>query len=618
MLKFFQKICVLFFLLLFIFIINRLFFILINVVHFSKIELNEIFQLLYKPLPLDISTASYCITLPFLIGTIGLHFNKNWNANFYKVYFFSILLILNCITAIDIITYREMGVKIHFKLFSHLQHPVEVIQSVALLYWIIGLTAISGVTLIYFYFFKNIINKIEKPDFANDIKLHFLTLLIAFLFSSFLIVIGIRGGLQPIPINESEVYFSKNNFINAAAVNPSWRILHSYFENRKIGDKNTYQFLSNDDATKQVSNLFQVKKDTTISFLKVNRPNICFIILESWSADMIQSYGGIQGITPNFDKLKSEGLSFTKCYASGTLSDQGIPAVLSAYPAQPITSIIANEEKYPSMHCINTDLKNVGYHTSFYFGGQLIYGNIKSYLYYHNFDVIKEQKNYPNYPSGALGINDSIMLNTWLNELNTYQQPFFSGIFTLSTHAPFDAPMQNKFKQFSSLNAYTNSVHYADKCLMNFFTKAKKTKWYANTLFVLISDHSHESPMNQDYYSAAQFHIPLLFIGGAIKNEFVGKQIVNTCSQNDIVATILAQLNLPKKHYNWSKNLMNPYTKHFAYYSFTEGGAFVNDATQYNFNKLSNLEYYQSNNTNNLNKYEAKKNMQSFLQKLMD
>ncbi|MFM2225110.1 MAG: hypothetical protein RJA07_1312 [Bacteroidota bacterium] len=619
MYSFIKKIIQLFFFFLLVFAANRLFFLSFNASqHLPNFNFLEILKLAYKPLPLDISTACYLIALPLVVGLILVHVRWKWDIIFRKYYLLIILIVINFISAIDVVVYREMGVKIHFKLFSHAQHPSEVFKSVALFYWIIGISFIILLTYFQFIVAKKIVhqntNETQQMSALKKVGYSFLILLVG----AFLIVIGLRGGFQQIPINESEVYFSKNNFLNETAVNPSWRIIHSYLENKKNGNTNPYIFLANAEAKQNVEQLFQIKKDTTVAVLKNNKPNICFIILESWSADMIECLGGVKNVAPNFEQLKNEGILFSNCYASGTLSDQGIPAVLSAYPAQPTTSIIANEEKYPKMHCINKNLKQIGYHTSFYFGGQLIYGNIKSYLYYNNFDVIKEQKDFVNLPSGALGIHDSLMLNTWINELNHTPSPFFSGLFTVSTHSPFDAPMQNKFQQFNDLNNYANSIHYADKCLKDFFEKAKKTKWYANTLFVLVSDHSHDSPMNWDFFNAHHFHIPLLFLGGAIKDEYQGKTFNQVCSQNDIVATVLHQINISSKDFNWSKNILNPYTNHFAYFSFTEGGGFVTDSSQFSYNKISNKVFFQSVSIHQNTQKIQQKNMQSYLQILFD
>ncbi len=616
---FINKIIQFFISILLVFAINRFLFLIFNSVHLQQFTFANVLQLLYKPLPLDFSTACYLTTLPFLIGLIAqfFQFEKIAKIIFWLIFFE--LFLVNFLSAIDVVVYREMAVKINFKLFSHLQHPTEVIRSAGLKYWLQGTLMVLFFTFFEFYFIKKIIGKwVFKIEFS--ILQKSISSIFILLIGAFLLIVGIRGGLQPVPINESEVYFSKNNFFNEVAVNPSWALIHSYIENKKILEGNPYKQFSDMEAKKNVDDLFFTGcHDTTIFVLRDNKlmhPNIVIIILESWSADVIESFGGMKNIAPHFDELCKEGIVFKNCYASGTLSDQGIPAVLSAYPAQPITSIIANPEKYPKLHCITQPLKENGYYTSFYFGGQLIYGNIKSYLYYFGFDEIKEQKDFPDFPSGKLGIHDSLMLQTWLQNINHFPTPFFTSLFTVSTHSPFDAPMPEVIKEGDYLKPYLNSIHYSDKCLADFFAAAKKTNWYKNTLFVLVSDHSHDSPLNiNDEHAAKHCHIPLLFCGGAISDKWKGKVITKTCSQNDIVQTILHQTSIRNINYpfHWSKNLFNPYTKDFAYYSFTEGGGFITDSSEGRWEKPLNQIIGKGNQQN-----ENAKKAKAYLQTLMN
>ncbi len=608
--------CKFFVFLLLLFAFNRSLFILFNPAHFEKFSFQVFFNLVSKPLPLDVSTACYLFAIPFLLVIVDQLFQIKQLSKIIFAFVLFELILVNLISAIDIVIYREMDVKIHFKLFNHLQHPTEVLRSLALKYWLEGISLIIVCTFLEFYSLRKIIGNWILPTKIKFWKNSLFAVCIL-LIGAFFIVLGVRGGLQQIPINESEVYFSKNNFFNNAAVNPCWTLIHSYIENKKVLAGNPYHQMDDATAKKIVADLYRVEKDSTISILKIAKPNVLFIILESWSADMIESLGGIKNVTPNFEKFIQQGILFKHCYASGTLSDQGIPAVLSAYPAQPITSIIANPEKYSSMHGINQNLKKLGYHTSFYFGGQLIYGNIKSYLYYLGFDEIKEQKDFADLPSGKLGIHDSLMLQTWLQHIHHFPTPFFSCLFTVSTHSPFDAPMPEVIHEGGYLMPYINSVHYADKSLADFFTVAKKEKWYANTLFVLVSDHSHDSPLNlNEEHSGQHFHIPLLFFGDAIKEEWRGKTIEKTCSQNDIIATVLHQLNQPSNEFNWSKNLFNPLTKDFAYSSFTEGGGFVTNSAEARWEKPSNqiITHGRNEKWNQQNAEKAK----AFLQTLMN
>jgi phosphoglycerol transferase MdoB-like AlkP superfamily enzyme len=123
--------------------------------------------------------------------------------------------------------------------------------------------------------------------------------------------------------------------------------------------------------------------------------------------------------------------------------------------------------------------------------------------------------------------------------------------------------------------AYLNSVVYDDRQLGKFFEEAKKEKWYDSTIFILVADHSHGTPKNYTYESPEFNHIPLLIYGGALKEEFRGVKNDRLGSQTDIASTLLHQLGYNTGTYRWSKNLMNPYTQQFAFYTFDVGFGFV-------------------------------------------
>jgi phosphoglycerol transferase MdoB-like AlkP superfamily enzyme len=332
-----------------------------------------------------------------------------------------------------------------------------------------------------------------------------------------------------------------------------------------------------EEAKQTVQELYTTKKDSTVHFLKIDKPNVVLVILESWSADMIHSLGGYDSITLGFDKLAAQGILFDSIYASGDLSDQGMTAIFSAFPALPSgTSIIGQPGKYGHLPCLSKEFQKIGYKTSYLFGGQLSYGNIKAYMYYNNFDKILEGKDFDsNIPQGKLGVHDEFLYARQLQELKKEKEPFFAAMFTLSSHSPFDMPMKKKFYWDTDENDYVNGMSYADSCLYDFIQKAKKEKWYDNTLFIFVSDHSHRSPKHWVQQQPEYRKIPMLFYGNVLKDEFKGIHYKKICSQVDLAATLLNQFNIPSERFSWSKNLFNPNANEFAFYETHDGFGFV-------------------------------------------
>ena len=295
--------------------------------------------------------------------------------------------------------------------------------------------------------------------------------------------------------------------------------------------------------------------------------------------------------------------------------------IFSGFPAHPISSITVQPEKFQKLPSLIKVLKSKGYHSSYYFGGQLIYGNIKGYIMDCGFDKIKEIYDFDKkLPRGKLGIHDQYTLSQQLKDLNSEKQPFISAIFTVSTHSPFDQPMKNVITWGNELNGYLNSAYYTDKCLGDFFKNAKKQPWFDNTLFILVADHGHHSYRHWHPFSPEYHHVPLLFYGNVIKDQWKGTQWKAIGSQTDIAGTLLSQMGIDKKQFHWSKNLLNPSAPQFAYYAFEEGVGWIRPYGYFVYDKKSNQYFFMQSDEAHKNQMikEGKSYLQSVFQEYMN
>ena len=569
------------------FALNRAIFLIYNIKKLSGFSFLEILSTFIHAIRLDISMDCYFMIIPFLlILFVAICQIKFFNI-FNKFYTFLLIIFVAVMTSAELGVYDEWRVKLNYKAISYLSQPSEVFRSAR------TLVIISGFILIFLQSFVGIFfyQKFFHEKFIK-IKRNFFAIFFYFILTPGLLVLGLRGGFQQIPLTQSDSYFSKNNILNQASVNTIWNLGQTIWENRTFGTKNPFEYYNQAQAEKTFSSFIAVKKDTTIKILNTDRPNIVLILLESWSGDNIASLSDLKGIDPNVEKLISNGLLFTNCYATGTLSDQGMISVFSGYPSLPYVYLSIQPDKFQKLPCIVKKMKEINYSTSFYFGGQLSYGNIKGYMIFNQFDKITEGEDFPsNIPQGKLGIHDGYTLKYWLNEIGKTKQPFFTSLFTVSSHSPFDEPMKEVLHWGGEEKKYINSVYYADSCLGNFFREAAKQKWFDNTLFVLVADHSHDSPKQWNYYEPNYKKIPLLFFGNVLKKEYRGKKIDKLCSQNDVTATLLAQMNISHKEFRWSKNLFNPYEKEFAFYAFHDGYGWLTPNGSFIIHNRD--EYYQ-------------------------
>jgi phosphoglycerol transferase MdoB-like AlkP superfamily enzyme len=518
-------------------------------------------------LKLDLATACYIIFIPFLILFIQSLFSPAWLNQVNKVYVAIIVFLYSLITTAELGIYAEWKTKLPYKALHYLQHPSEIFNSESTVnfFLLLFLLAVQVLLAIYIYrrFFYVPIIKLKRNLIFSAAFL---------LIAPCMLFLGMRGGTQQIPINQSESYYSRYSILNQAAVNSGFNFYISVFQNLKNFGKNPFATFPDAEARSIVAKLYSTPADTTIQILKTSRPNIILIILESWSADLVESLGGEPGITPQFRNLEKGGILFTSAISSGARSEQGMASIFGGFPAHPFSSITVQPDKSSKLPSLVKELAGLGYTTSFYYGGQLIYGNIKGYIMANGFNKIREIYDFGDaIPKGKLGVHDEYVLSRQLRELRTEKQPFFSTLFTLSSHAPFDEPMNEVLHWGKNERRYINSAYYTDKCLGEYFEKAKKESWYANTLFILVADHSHNSYRNWDFNSPEYHHIPLLFYGDALKDEFRGTKNSKMIAHTDIPATLLAQLGHSHAEFHWSRNILNPYSPEFNYFTTDDG-----------------------------------------------
>lgn len=540
---------------------------------------------------LNISTAMYLTGLYWLSSTLvaltGARAIGKASDGLLKV------LIILCSLAVtaDLELYRQWNSKLSTKVFQYFKQPGEIYSSLPdETFW--GLILIW---ILWSVIFLKIFNRFHKVTAENRTMrpIHIL----AMLLTGGLMVVVMRGGFQQIPINQSDAYYSKNPSLNAAAVNPVWNLVFTLEQNAKMLNRNPFIFMDKQKAQAVVHELFKNPEGPSRVILKTNKPNIVLIILEGVSADMMATLGGYSETAPNLDKVASEGLLFTRCYSSGDRSEQGMAAILSGFPAQPITSVLRQPDKFHRLPSLISTLGKAGYETSFYFGGQLSYGNIRAYLMFNQIKRMVELKDFGKEAfRGKLGVHDGDLFNRFLTESSNWKNPFFSTLFTLSSHTPYDIPARHKIFGFGEHeNGYCNGVQYSDSCLGAFMEGARSMPWYQNTLFIFISDHSHETPKGNDFFSLAHRRIPLIVAGPVLLDSLKGKIFDSIVSQSDIPSTLLSQLNLEKSAFSWSRDVLHPEYQPFAFMSFLEGSHGFAEKNHYYVYNTAQHRYFIKN-----------------------
>jgi phosphoglycerol transferase MdoB-like AlkP superfamily enzyme len=529
----------------------------------SQLTASEVLLIFWHGFRMDLSLSGYPIMLTSLILTISVFTQSKWlylSLNSLSIF---MLLLFSIIVMVDLELYRHWGFRADttplFYAGSEAIGSVEISVVIKLLLILLALFVIS----LFVYSIWLIPKLAGLPPTS---KKAFLPLLLA----TALMVIVIRGSFTVAPMNTGFVFFHKTKpYANHAAINVVWHFLYSLQSNNNI--EYPTDFLDNQLAEKYFDSLYQ-QRDTTVHLFAVPKPNVVLFILESFTADIIEPLGGLPSITPNLNQLCSEGMLFDNCYASGDRTDKGIVAVLSGYPAQPLTSIIKYSPKTQKLPHLNHFMRDLGYNTSFVYGGDVNWANFRSYLTNGEFEHITSDEDFPNVKQSKWGVHDHIVFERALQQCDSAHKPFFKVILSLSSHEPFDVPMRTFITGEDEESMFLNACHYTDKSIGEFVTNARKSSWWNNTVIIFVADHGHRHPGNKELRDKKRFRIPLLMIGGAVRKDTV---VHTFASQTDIANTLLGQLDKPSNKFRFSKNILSRSAKSFAAYFFNDGYGFV-------------------------------------------
>lgn len=556
----------------------------------------------------DISAASYLLIVPALLLFLQEFCFQKYFPKIIILYQTLAIILSSFIHIVDLEIYKAWGTKLNGKAISYLVYPQEVFASVSLMTIFILLILFLTQAILGFVVFKKYFVREDTFHFQKKYKIVLLALC-----SPFILFIGIRGGIQQTPLNKGYAYFSKYPVVNHASINGAWNLFYEL--THSATQTNPYNYFNKEVAKNRVVQIYKTNNSSTDKILTTDTPNIVLIMLESWSADVVATLGDEKSITPEFEKLSMDGLLFTNFYASGFRTEQGLLALLSGFPAQPRTSIIRDFgkfEKLPSM----IKVLSSNYYSSVYYGGNLDFANMSSYLRTIGFKKIIGENDFTYNHKTAWGAYDNELLSFQVSDLKKSPQPFFSLLMTITSHEPFDAPVEKVFDEKNVASNYKNTVHYTDKSLGNYFEKARKESWYHNTLFILVADHGHIYPKGRTYNEPLRYKIPLLFYGDVIKKEYRGKTLSKFGSQTDIAATILNQLNSNSQAFHWSKDLLNQESPSFAFYTFEDGFGWVTDEEFFVFDNATQKIVMQKIKLNETKKDEIINRGKAYLQTL--
>ena len=538
----------------------------------AKLPVATLLATFWYGLRLDASAAAYVCLIPFLLLVLGSLCTRLPVRGLLVGYSAAVGLLLAVLMTADLELYHAWGFRLDDTPLQYLDSPQEMAASASSAPLGMLLAALLGFVGLGWLLYKRVAGGLGPlPAWFGRGRAA-----LAGLLYLALLVIPLRGGTQQIPINQSDVYFSRTAFANHAALNAPWNLMSALLlRNEEHPPK---PFMPDSTARRLVAGLYPLAvgapalTDSTTHLLREARPNVLFIILESFTSKFVGSVGGEKGVTPVLDSLARTGVLFDNVYAAGDRSQKGLVSLLSGYPNQPTTSIIKFPRKTEQLPHLCRSLAAAGYRSHYYYGGELAFANMKSYLQTAGYEHLTERADFAQADQNSKwGAHDGVLFDRMLADLRQQPTPFFVTAFTLSSHEPFDVPMKTHFPGGDEVSRFRNSVYYTDQELGRFLRAARREPWYAHTLLVLVADHGHVQPGNSSNQSPDKFRIPLLLAGGALRPDARGRVVHAVASQTDVAATLLRQLNLSATRYVWSRDLLAPRPRPFAYYCFNNG-----------------------------------------------
>lgn len=369
------------------------------------------------------------------------------------------------------------------------------------------------------------------------------TFLLAFVIG--LCVLGMRGGLQLIPLGNGNALTVTDNKYVPIVLNTPFSVMHSY-----SGKLEEVHYFPEADLKKYFD---PIKHYGDKPFQK---KNVVLIILESFSKEYT-GLGGRQSFTPFLDSLMQYSYVCRNAFANSLTSAEGIPAVISGMPSlmeEPITTSSYGTDKLTSLPAL---LRDKGYQTAFYHGGTNGTMSFDVFTSNAGFSKYYGRKEYNNEADfdGSWGIWDEPFLQYFARGLNGMQQPFMASVFTLTSHDPFKVPEQYKDKLSKGTLPIQQCIAYTDMSLKKFFETASREPWFRNTLFVFTADHA--SPGSKDpYYSSLKmgsYAIPIMFYAPGDSTLRNGTDSV--VQQIDILPTVLDYLGYDQKFFAFGSSM---------------------------------------------------------------
>lgn len=364
--------------------------------------------------------------------------------------------------------------------------------------------------------------------------------------------IGLRGGPQESPLRASEAIISDDALINQLALNGIYTTINDFKsqsipKHLKMTDKDMLAVVQEEILYEgsEFVNDPEFPLVRKIKGIPGRKPiNVVLVIQESWTGKYVwpvsDGFWSGKEVTPYYNNLAKKGHSFRKFYANGGRTSNALLSVLTSVPDRPGLTAIRTPQILSNFSAIGNLFSGFGYQTSFITGDDLKFDSLATILPHFGFKTLIGKEDFRKsgkYAIGAWGYDDEHLYTKALEEMDLYQKdnkPFLMTILTMTTHYPYKVP-NSKYEIYDSTVTdfdYLNTYHYSDAALETFMKEIQKRKYFEDTLFVFVGDHTHHRYLS--YYEDRM--VPFLLYAPKYIKPMLDERI---SSQLDVLPTIL-------------------------------------------------------------------------------
>lgn len=583
-----------------LFALSKLLFIGYNHRLFSGCSLTDVLQVMGHGLQLDLAVAAYLMAVPALLLIVSVWKGDRKPLRIVARFWFLLAGIISSVAVLlNAALYSYWGFPLDSTPFFYfLSSPMDALASAPLWQELLAMLLSLALGFALAWLSGELFLDEMGENCRSKVKTSLvLTLLTAALF------LPIRGGVTVSTNNTGKVFFSDNQLLNHAAVNPLFSLLESVSKERGIASQG--RFMDDAEARRIAATMMSTRSDSTRSILRTRRPDIYIVIMESFSSELMAELGGLKDVAVNLDSIARQGLLFTNFYANSFRTDRGLVAILSGYPVAPTLSLMKYPRKSEQLPSVARSLRRVGYSTYYYYGGDADFSNMRAYLKSQGYEHITSDVNFPlSSRLSKWGVPDDLVFEKVLADRQR-RSPQLTVIQTSSSHEPYDVPY-HRLKD-ERLNAFAFSDHFIGKMLREM---SHRESWQ-RTLVILVPDHLGAYPRHISNYDIHRYQIPLILTGGALLEK---GRIDTYGSQQDIAATLLGQMGLAHDDFRFSKDLLSPSVPHFAFFTMPDLFGMATPEGKFIYDNPSRRLIWKSGQVNK----ESLRRGQAYLQFLYD